>query len=185
MKLSKKTKFILALIVLTFFWVLVYAIPQQALRRAANHPQIEMAKEAATAVGQLDVPPYLIKNPGKVDIASSSLPYLIVFDENKKVILSTAVLGTQDPVPPLGVLSYAQKHQIDKVTWQPKPGVRQAIVAMPYNGKYSGFVVAGRSLTSTEKKEDLFFKLAFWGWVISIFLLLASMVFKKRKKIAN
>ena len=182
MKISKKTQIISAVIILTIFWGLAYAWPQQTLRREANNPQIAIAQEAAVSASQLNVPNFLIKNPDKIDIKQSALPYLIIFDENKKVILSTAMLGTQDPVPPLGILDYAKKHGIDKVTWQPAPNVRQAIVALPYSGKYSGWVVAGRSLAKTEKAEDLFFKIAFFGWAISMLVAIAVIVFKRKKK---
>lgn len=171
MKLKTSTKIFLIIVALTFFWGLAYAIPQQILRRGANNPQTQIAKASALSVAQGEVPDFLVKNPKQVDIGQSALPYLIIFDQDKKVMASTAILGTQNPLPPLGVLDYAKKHGVDRVTWQPVPGVRQALVAMPYSGKYAGFVVSGRSLAQTEQKEDLAFKIDFWGWIISMIIL--------------
>ena len=179
----KTWQLILGLVLLTFIWGLAYVIPQQILRRGANDPQLEIARESAGSMAEGEVPDFLLKNPNKVDIAKSDQPYLIIFDSNKKVMASTAVWGTQDPVPPLGVLDYAKKHGVDKVTWAPASGVRQAIVALPFNGKHSGYVVVGRNLVPTEKKEDWAFKFAFSGWIVSIIAVISLLSVKNRKRL--
>ena len=54
------------------------------------------------------------------------------------------------PRPPHGVLEYVRDHGEERVTWQPERRVRIAAVVVRYEGKGSGFVLAGRSLREIE-----------------------------------
>jgi hypothetical protein len=127
-----------------------YVVAQQTIRRAADHPQVEMARAAVTRLDSGASPDSVLPTTG-VDIASSQDAYLIVVGTEGKVLASSATLGGVPPVPPAGVFDYVRTHGEDAISWEPAPGVRSAIVIDSFKG---GFVVAGRSLKDTEELEN-------------------------------
>jgi hypothetical protein len=143
-----------------------FIVAQQQLRGAANHPQVEMAREA---VGKLDAGanPQSVANGAVVDIGSSSDPYLIVVDGNGALLASSAQLEGRAVIPPSGVFAYVRDHGEDTISWQPAAGVRSAIVVDSFRG---GYVVAGRSLTGTEQAESALGLWAIFGWVGAVLL---------------
>jgi len=144
---------------------LVYATVQQSLRQSANDPQIQIAEDIAT---QLDNgrDASSLDSQNKTDIAKGLGPYIIIYDDQGKPLASTALLDGQIPVVPFGVLQNAKVHGENRVTWQPQAQVRSAIVAVPFTGKQSGYVVAGRSLRETEIREHFVFKAALLSWLL-------------------
>lgn len=143
-----------------------FIVVQQQFRGAANHPQVEMAREAA---GKLNagVSAQSVVNGAPVDIASSSDPYLIVVDSNGALLASSAQLAGRAVSPPSGVFAYVRDHGEDIVSWQPAAGVRSAIVVDSFHG---GYVVAGRSLTGTEQAESALGLWAIFGWAAAVLL---------------
>jgi hypothetical protein len=69
--------------------------------------------------------------------------------------------------PPSGVFAYVRDHGEDMISWQPAAGVRSAIVVDSF---YGGFVVAGRSLTGTERAESALGLWAIFGWAAAVLL---------------
>jgi hypothetical protein len=132
---------------------MVYIAVQQELRISANDPQIQLAEDGARALAEQQ-PPDSIVPPGKVDIAQSLAPYLIVFDSQGSPVASNAVLHGVIPDIPKGVLDYTRTHGEDRVTFMPEAGVRSATVIVSVNGGQGGFVLAGRSLREVEKRID-------------------------------
>ena len=155
---------------------------QQQLRGAANHPQVEMAREAA---GRLNAGanPQSVVNGAPVDLASSSDPYLIVVDSNGAVLASSAQLEARAVIPPPGVFAYVHDHGEDVISWQPAAGVRSAIVVDSFHG---GYVVAGRSLSGTEQAESALGLWAISGWAAAVLLAggLSLMVQRARRSVA-
>jgi hypothetical protein len=136
---------------------LVYVTVQQSLRSGANDPQLQIAGDLAAQLGG-GADPGALLGTAKVDLATSLSPYAIVFDDTGHPVASTGVLDGTVPVPPAGVLRAAGQHR-NELTWQPRSGVRSAIVVVPFhaaNGR-SGTVLAGRSLREVEKREDFLF----------------------------
>jgi hypothetical protein len=130
---------------------LVYTSVQQVYRMGANDPQIQMAEDAASALaaGQ---PAGALVPAGKIDIARSLAPYWVVFDANGKVLASDAVLNGETPILPTGVMEYTRQHGEDRISYQPQPGVRSAVVVAAANGGQAGFVMVGRSLREVEDR---------------------------------
>ena len=123
---------------------------QQDLRQSANDPQIQMAEDtaarlAAGADATVTVP------MATVDIASSLAPFLIVYDSDDHVVASSAMLDGVTPHLPEGVLEFARERGEDRVTWEPREGVRIATVVVPYR---NGSVLAGRSLREVEARAS-------------------------------
>ena len=153
--------FLPSVVVLTVACGLVFVGLQQVLRQGADDPQIQLAQDLA---GRLDAgtdPTGLMTGP-KVDLATSLAPFEAVYDSTGKVIASDGTLDGAVPQPPAGVLATARSAGSDRVTWQPRPGIRIALYAVRWNG---GSVAAGRSLRVVEERIDQVFGLAIAAWV--------------------
>ena len=143
-----------------------FVVVQQQLRGAANHPQIEMAREAAAKLNA-GANTESVVSGAAIDLASSADPYLIVVDSNGALLASSAQLDGRAVIPPSGVFAYVRDHGEDVISWQPAPGVRSAIVVDSFRG---GYVVAGRSLTGTEQAESALGLWAIFGWAAAVLL---------------
>jgi hypothetical protein len=166
---------LLVAIIITGLCGISYAAIQQVIRQAANDPQIQMAEDAASklANGQ---PAQLVVSAEKVDIANSLAPYLIVFDAQGKPIAASAQLDGLTPTIPAGIFDYVKLHGEDRLTWQPRPGVRSAIVVTQFKGATSGFVLAGRSLREVEKREDNLEQIIGLGCIVLLVVTLLATV---------
>ncbi|HVO28983.1 MAG TPA: hypothetical protein VMT81_03305 [Candidatus Paceibacterota bacterium] len=131
---------------------LVYLAVQQDMRQGANDPQVQMAEDAAAGAA---IP------TSTVDINESLAPYLVLYDASGDPVAGNGLLDGALPRLPAGVFAYASQHGEDHVTWQPRPGIRQAIVVVQ---TASGYAMAGRSLREVEAREDKlgFQALAVW-----------------------
>ena len=148
----------------TLFCVLVYVAVQQALRHSANDPQIQIAEDAAAALGNGNAAETVVP-ASIVDMAQSLAPFLIVFDSTGAVLGSSGVLHGKVPIPQAGVFEFVRRHGEERVTWQPERGVRMASVIVRYNGPHPGFVLAARSLREVERREAQTGQLAGIGWL--------------------
>ena len=138
---------------LTVVLVAVYAAVQHNFRQSANDPQIQIAEDAA---GQITdgVDPLTLVPATQVNLATSLAPFVIVFDSTNRVLASNAVLDGKTPVPPAGVLAAARQAGQNRVTWQPRPGVRMATVSIGVKDHQGEVVMAGRSLREIEVREN-------------------------------
>ena len=149
---------------------LVYGIAQQGLRSGANDPQLQLAQDAARALDAGGDPAGVV-GPGKVDVAVSLAPFVVVFDPAGRVLASSGGLDGADPVPPAGVLEHATGDAPNVVTWQPRAGVRVATVTARWG---DGSVMAGRSLREVERREDQALQLVAVGWACTLAALAIS-----------
>ena len=155
---------------------LVYLTVQQSLRQGLNDPQIQMAEDTAAALGQGQAAMNLLPST-QVDVTSSLAPFLIVYDDAGKVLVSSGVLHGQTPSVPTGVLEYTRTNGEDRVTWQPEAGVRIAAVVVHYDGTQSGFVLAGRNMREVEKREAQTEQLSFLAMAAILAVSLVLVVF--------
>lgn len=155
---------LLVAVAVTGVYLLVYIAAQQNFRQNANDPQIQLAEDAAAklASGQStqDVVP-----AEKVNIAASLASYIVIFDANGKPIASSGQLNGQMPTIPSGVFDSVRQNGEERITWQPQDAVRSAIVVTRFKGMNSGFVLAGRSLRESEKRDAAIFQLLTLGWI--------------------
>jgi hypothetical protein len=159
----------LTAVVVTMVTLMSYIVGQQVLRSTANDPQVQMAHDAAFRLAAgADLH---IAGDSLVDPSRSLAPFLIVYDAKDHPISSSAVLDGRAPVPPAGVFSYTQTHREERVTWQPRPGVRIAAVVVPFGGDHPGFVLAGRSLAYVEASTQNLLLGAIVGWLALLFVL--------------
>jgi hypothetical protein len=78
----------------------------------------------------------------------------MVFDPQGTVLASSARLHGAIPVLPGGVLAHARATGEHRLSWQPEPGIREAIVVVSARKGQLGYVVAGRSLRETERLKQ-------------------------------
>ncbi len=150
---------------------LFYVVTQQSYRQSANDPQIQMAEDTATLLGAGK--PFA-PSTHLVDMATSLAPFIMVFDTKGNLEASEAVMDANLPNPPTGVFTFTQSHEENRVTWQPRPGVRIAAVIVAYK---NGFVLAGRNLREVEKREDMLGMQILAGWIVTITASFAAIFF--------
>lgn len=153
-------------VITTLLYGLIFGTVRQSIRQAANDPQIEMAEDTAAAL-TAGIRPQSIIPPGRINIAKSLAPFLIIYNDSGYPLISSGELDNQIPVPPIGVFKRAWAIGQNRITWQPKSGLRSAAVVVPFKGNPSGYVLVGRSLREIEKRENQIFNMVFWGWLIT------------------
>lgn len=155
---------------------LPYVVGQQVLRQSANDPQIQMAQDIAAKLENGQQIQQVMPSE-KVDIAKSLAPYIIVFDANGKPVASSALLNGQTPTIPAGVFDDVRQTGEDRITWQPQPDVRSAIVVTQFRGPTPGFVLVGRSLREVEQRESGIMLLSLLAWATLLLTTLLATVF--------
>lgn len=143
---------------------------QQMLRRGANEPQQQMVESYSIKIASGTSPSEAIP-AGHIDISQSLEPFLIFYDNFGSPIHSNGFLDAAPPVPPAGVFDRMRRTGSDTLTWQPRPGVRIAMVARRVKGANPGFLLAGRSLRVVEEYESQLRRIVLIGWLIVISLL--------------
>lgn len=159
---------------------MMYVSVQQNYRQSANDPQIQVAEDLAGALAagaqQLSLP------NTKVDVATTLSTYVMIFDGAGKQLYSSALLGGKDPVIPAGVLAAAKAKGTNMITWQPKAGVRSAIVVKYFVGTNKpGYVMVGRSLREVEKRINNLTYMIGAGWLAALVLSYAFRAWNYRK----
>lgn len=149
---------------------LVYVAVQQDFRMSANDPQIALAEDAAAEIAKSPTAPQPSVPQAGTDIATSLSPYIIIYDEQGKPVTGSGVLDGKLPELPAGVADAARKTGQDRVTWQPRTGLRQATIIAHYSGTQSGFVMAGRSLREVEKRIGILGLQTLAAWIVLLIL---------------
>jgi hypothetical protein len=168
-----------AIVVLTG---LVYVIVQQNYRMSANDPQIQIAEDIAAAIAKGQPADGIVPATGTTEISQSLSPFVIIYDDNGKLIGSSAILNGKNPSYPTGVFDNVKKSGEARVTWQPEAGVRMATVVTRYTGTASGYVIAGRSLKEVEKRISQSLALSLLGGAAALVLSFLAMFFLKKKE---
>ena len=160
-------------VTITAFCALTYASVQQSFRQNVNDPQIQMAEDAVDAIVDgkgVDT----IVSTEKVSVAKSLAPFLIVYDREGNAIASSVILDGQTPELPAGVLDSTRELGENRVTWQPRDGVRIAAVIVSYE---DGYVLAGRNMREVELREAQLTTFAGSTWVLALPATLAVIAF--------
>lgn len=142
--------------------VCLLRVGQQAARAAIDDGPRALVEQSrgllASGVSAADV----AAGP-TVELTSGNPPFVIVYDDQHHVLASSAQQSGSVPDLPPGVLDDAVARGEDRVTWQPTPSIREAVVASPWQTTRShGVVVAGTSLTATENRTR---QLGLWVWL--------------------
>jgi len=137
-------------VTIIIFSGLVYAAVQQNYRQNANDPQIQIAEDVVSAINKGQPADALLPQQGTTELASTLSPFLMVYSSSSTLVGSSILVDGKNPSFPTGVLDNAKAHGQTRVTWQPRQGIREAVVVMPFTGKQEGFVIVGRSLREVE-----------------------------------
>ena len=155
-------------VVATVLTATSYVTTQQLTRSSVDDAPRAMAQRAADTLSRGGKPAGVTPGP-PADLATDLGPFLMVFGPAGAVRASTARLDGAMPVVPPGVLAQARQHGIDRITWQPHPGVREAVIAMPWHSATTaGVVVAGASLAPAEARVGQLALLVFAGWLVAM-----------------
>ena len=160
-------------VTISAFCLLVYAAVQQAYRQSADDPQIQMANDAVTALNHGHSADMLIPAT-KVSVSDSLAPFLIIYDSSGKEVASSAVLDDESPALPDGVLDSTKQLGENRISWQPRTGVRIATVIVSYK---DGFVLAGRNMREVEQREAQVSTFAGMTWILAMLGTLAIIIF--------
>lgn len=150
-------------VVATLLSGLVYAAVQQNYRTGFDAPQVQLAQDAAARLDAGASPKDVVPS-GSVDIASSLAPFVIVYRADNTVALAGGKLNGTTPAPPAGVLEAARSKGVNRVTWQPAPGVR--IASVSYATKDGRVVLAGRNMREMEMRVDALTQITAIGWIV-------------------
>lgn len=146
---------------------------QQSYRNGLNDPQIAMVQEAQAKLNNGAQPSDLIPaNSPVVDLASSELPFLAIYDASGTPLVSSGKVGSDMAKPPVGVFERAKSRGENRVTWQPMRGTRIALVIRPVGNSQGWFVAAGRNMAEVENRVEQLGKM---GVVVLIFTLAGSL----------
>ena len=154
-------------VVVTVLVALVYVVAQQNYRNGADDPQSQLAAQAAAWIALHGEDPTSIVGTRSVDIATSPAPFVIVYGADRRPVAGDGLLGGSLPTPPQGLFLAASANGQDRVTWQPRPGVRIAAVVVPIAGG-RGWVLSGRSLAEAERRIDQLRAIAVSAWAIAL-----------------
>lgn len=169
-------------LLVTFVSCVVYATVQQSYRSGANDPQIQIAHDSVTDL-ENGIPPSQVVSSKKIDISKSLAPYIIVFNNSRIVVASSAILNSKTPIPPTGVFDFVKENSEERFSWEPQPGVRSAAVMMHYNGSQSGFILVGRSLREVELREERLSYIVGLAWALALTSITAiAVLFKVVKR---
>ena len=157
-------------VVISGLGVALLATVNHLYRQPLNDPQVQMAEDGARALADGRVPADIVSRGALIDADKSLAPFIAVYDKNGTPLEASATVGGLPPKPPIGVFNYAKLHGENRVTWQPSPSTRIALIVRPVPNSSGWFVAAGRNMREGERrKADLSLKIAF-GVAILLFV---------------
>ncbi len=150
----------------------IYLAVQQNYRQSANDPQIQMAEDLHNYSQNsriLNFKELAVSNP--IDISKSLAPFIIIYDENGTPSESKVTINGEVPKLAQGVFDYVNVHGEDRITWEPKSGVRIAAIIEHFtieNSGVSGYELVGRNLREVEKRIDMLTLQIGAGWAATV-----------------
>lgn len=165
-------------IVITLVMGTIFGASQQAIRLAANDPQIQVAEDVSGAISQgQPIPP---SPKSMVDAKLSLSPFVSIFGDDKAPVYWNAQLNDKAPTPPAGTFDYVKDHGQNRFTWQPASGERFAAVLLRYGGEKPGYVMVARSLRESElriKKLGIDILIA---WAVTMVAVLGALLLQQK-----
>lgn len=172
--------------IVTGLVALHYLGMQQYVRLALNDEPNEIATDITAQLAPSSSLANVSLNKNPVDLKDSLSSFTLIYGADKKQIAASSDLNGKAPSIPEGVLDFAKSHGENRITWQPENGLRYAIVVKYFNDKSEGFVVVGKSLKESEKKQSalLLESVATWT-VLQVVTLVAFVLIIKLNNKSN
>lgn len=160
---------------------LIYVTVQQSYRMSANDPQIQLAEDISEnlANGQN---PQNYTPATKTNLAKSLAAYVLIYNNDGKLVASSVQINGNDPVIPSGVFADTKAKGETRFTWQTKEGIRSALIVKYYKGISSGFVAVGRSIREVENRENDLQNIILIGLFATLMASFASIYFIQKLK---
>lgn len=152
-------------VAVTVVFGFAYGAVQQTYRNSADDPQVQLAEDSA-ALLDAGAPESDIVPVDTVNLADSLSPFVILYDAQNNVIDGSGLLDGSPPTPPPGVLDTARSAGRNRVTWQPRPGIRIASVSAA--AKDGRVVLFGRSLREAEARVEQLTQMAAIAWIVAM-----------------
>lgn len=180
------TRWIPLAVAITGVFGFAYLAVQQNYRQSLNDPQIQMAEDAAVKLSQGGGLDQIIqKDVVPFDITTSLAPWMAVYDSQGNSFATTALLAGEAPVLPKGLFDQSSWGPLKRftapsgaetrVTWEPRPGVRQAVVLVAFTAPiergmpiHTGYVAVGRSMSVVEDRIVNLTQLAALAWSVTL-----------------
>ena len=152
---------------------LTYLAVQQNYRNGLDDPQVQLAQDGAARLDAGATPASLVTSP-TVEAASSLAPFVAVFGPDDALLASGVTIAAMPPKPPAGVLASARSTGRDRVTWQPRSGVRIASISVA--AKDGRVVLAGRNMREVEARVDELTKITALAWAAALAAVLVAVL---------
>lgn len=157
---------------------------QQGWRMGADRKPAALVATVQSRLDHGDAPESILAGP-REEIATanwlrSTHPFAVVYDASGSPLAGDATYHGSLPQPPHGIFIYLREHGSHKVTWQPAPGVRIALV-----GKHlpdGRFILAGQSLLRSEDRTSRFDGHLLRVWVGMIAAILVVTVLSRLRR---
>lgn len=104
----------------------------------------------------------------------------MVYNDKGEPKDGTGFLDGQLPHLPQGVFDYARQHKQNRVTWQPRSAIRQAVVITTIENN-GGFVAAGRSLTEIENRVQQLQTIVLIVWLACLAIIGLTTLLTRKK----
>lgn len=127
----------------------LYVVVQQVERAGADDAPQRLASQVAARIAAGTESP--LDGIASVDLPADESVWVTVVGPDGTAVASTASLDGAPPRPPAGVIDRARSVGQNRVTWQPRPGLRFATVEVAAG---HDVVVAGQSLGPAERRID-------------------------------
>jgi len=156
---------------------LVYLSVQQTYRMGANDPQIQLAQDMAAGLSAGRLADIDLKEDS-LDISQSLGVFTLLLSPSGQPVRSNGFLHGAIPRIPAGVLDFVNRNGDNRISWQPEPGVRVALVVEKVSTPAIGFVAVGRSLQEVEIREKNLGQMVFIGWLICCGIIIVHALFQ-------
>jgi hypothetical protein len=164
-----------AALLVTMLSGLIYVAVQQSHRSGANDPQLQIARDIRERLKNNQSIDRLMSGD-TVEISKSLAVFTVLYDMNGKPVQSNGLLDGKLPEIPKGVFDFTRKKRENVLTWQPRKGVRMAMVVESVQSPGIAFVAAGRSLNEVEKRISNLTTMLFIGWLACLGVILVHWV---------
>lgn len=170
MKNNNWLGYLAAVLIITVLSGLIYVSVQQSHRSGANDPQLQIARDISEQLKK-NLSIDRLMTGDTVEISQSLATFKILYNSTGDPVQSTGFLDGQLPHIPKGVFDFTKTNGEDVFTWQPRKGVRMAMVMEYVQAPGIAFAAVGRSLKEVEKRVSNLTTMLLIGWLVCIGIL--------------
>ena len=178
MKNLTTLNYLVATALVTVVMLLIYATVQQVYRTGLNDQQVQIARDISSKLEHgRPIESYI--NADTIDIGRSLSPFIVLYDAQGKAIQSNAILDGKMPQVPGGLFDVVRNNEEYRVTWQPRKGIRMAMVIVKTNTSPVQFVASGRSMTEVEERIQQMRTTVFFAWLICMVIICITAILNR------